>query len=494
MASTSTTKNNPLFAIRWRELRQLWSALVEREPLPQVDRWLSEEFRRHSKYGSRDRKWYAEMMFAAVRYGLLAVFLESKEALPSSLTDTRLQAHLDAFETRYPDLEALQGAWKNMDSGGFFATVCLRHVWELRQGGHYFPEHDDSRDDASLADVLLDMLEAEPTRAAAMAKLEAFQTLADEATEALKEATHADTALLAPVRVLLLRAGIPLWFARPLLHRWRTSSWTGATVERFLSLQNSRSPLWLRMNYAERTAEVLDELRKEGFATMAHGESAIRATGAKGIFATLGYRNGLFEIQDLASQGIGLAVANSPGETVWDCCAGGGGKTMQMASRAKNKGVIYASDVREYKLEEVKKRARRAGFFNIRCMPWQGEALPLFPKEIERRNGFDWVLVDAPCSSAGTWRRNPDAKYRTHQKNIENLHDLQLKLLRNAAKAVRPGGHLVYSTCSWIVDENEDLASHFLQAQPEFRMVQQSLLGAPETDADTMFVAVFARN
>jgi 16S rRNA (cytosine967-C5)-methyltransferase len=429
-------------------------------------------------------------MFAAVRYGLLAVFLEDDEPLPTSLGDAKLHTRLEAFHARYPDLDALQAAWKRMEGGAFFASVCQRHLTELRMGSSF--EFDrDGRDEASLAEVLAATLDMEPACAKASSKLEAFESLSDAASSCFKAAAHAETSLLVPLRVLLLRAGIPLWFAAPLLERWRTSGWSGATVERFLSLQNSRSPLWLRMNYPERAQEVVAELRKEAFDTVAIGEAAIQATGAKGIFATEGYRNGLFEIQDLASQGIGQAVANAPGETVWDCCAGGGGKTMQIAARAKNKGVVYASDVREYKLEEVKKRARRAGFFNIRCVPWQGDALPAFPKEIERRSGFDWVLVDAPCSSAGTWRRNPDAKYRTQEKNIENLGELQLRLLTNASKAVRPGGHLVYSTCSWIVDENEGIAARFLASQPQFRLKHQTLLGAPETDADTMFVAVF---
>ena len=137
MASTSTTKSNPLFAVRWRELRQLWRSLVDREPFPQVDRWLSEEFRRNAKYGSRDRKWYAEMMFAAVRYCLLAVFLEDDEPLPTSLNDAKLHTRLDAFHAQYPDLEALQAAWIRMEGGAFFASVCQRHLTELRMGSSF---------------------------------------------------------------------------------------------------------------------------------------------------------------------------------------------------------------------------------------------------------------------------------------------------------------------------------------------------------------------
>jgi 16S rRNA (cytosine967-C5)-methyltransferase len=482
MASTSTTKNNPLLAVRGRELRRLWAALLEREPFPQVDRWLSEEFRRNAKYGSRDRKWYAEMMFSAVRYGLLALFLEDNAG-----------NDLEAFRARYPDLDAVQAAWRRASAERFFVAVGLRHVHEA-QGRMATP------DDVALVESLEASLAREPSHAEMSARLEAFLLRCDEAASRIRDAgqlTGSDdstlAALEAPLRYLLLKAGIPMWYAAPLLARARLSAWDGETLERFVSMQNSRSPLWLRLNSPERATEVVAELHAETFETTLVGPDALKATGAKGIFATSSYRNGLFEIQDLASQGIGRAVDNQPGDTVWDCCAGGGGKTMQIAARARNKGVIYASDVREYKLDEVKKRARRAGFFNIRCVPWQGESLPVFPKEIARRAGFDWVLVDAPCSSSGTWRRNPDAKYRTLPQNITNLGTLQLQLLTRASEAVRPGGRLVYSTCSWLVDENESIAERFLASCPDFRLVSNALLGAPDQDADTMFAVTFVR-
>ena len=476
MASNSTTgKSNPLLAVRWRELRQLWQALLEREPFPQVDRWLSDEFRRNSKYGSRDRKWYAEMMFAAVRFGLLAVFLDEHG---HEATD----ADILAFHARYPDLDSLQGAWRRMPADRFFVLVCLRHRSEIRS------------EDAALGEILDATIAQEPTLPGARARLDAFLARADDAAQTLKTAaTPEDPRVLPALRLQLLKAGIPLWFAPLLVERWRASHWDGAQALAFIAMQNSRSPLWLRLNYEDKAPLVQGDLRKEDFDTVLVGKDALQATGAKGIFATESYRNGLFEIQDLASQGIGHAVGNQPGDSVWDCCAGGGGKTMQIASRAKNKGVVYASDVREYKLEEVKKRARRAGFFNIRCMPWQGAELPAFPKEIDRRGGFDWVLVDAPCSSSGTWRRNPDAKYRTLESGIETLGALQLQILTRASLAVRPGGHIVYSTCSWITGENEGLVERFLKDAPGFALEKQTLLGAPAQDADTMFVAVFVR-
>ena len=201
-----------------------------------------------------------------------------------------------------------------------------------------------------------------------------------------------------------------------------------------------------------------------------------------------------FEIQDLASQHIGESIEVKGKQSVWDCCAGGGGKTMQIAAQLRNKGVIYASDIREFKLEEVKKRAKRAQFFNVRCLPWKGETLPPFQNEIQIKGGFDWVLVDAPCSSSGTWRRNPDAKYRIQCESISELNILQLQILSKASEAVVPGGRLVYSTCSWICEENEWLVESFLKAYPQFKLLQQNLLGSPKENADTMFRAVMEKS
>ena len=120
--------------------------------------------------------------------------------------------------------------------------------------------------------------------------------------------------------------------------------------------------------------------------------------------------------------------------------------------------------------------------------------MPQFQKEVENKNGFDWVLVDAPCSSSGTWRRNPDSKYRITKENLLGLTDLQLNILQTASEAVRVGGHLVYSTCSWIYDENENIVESFIRNNPEFVLIKQKMLGSPVENADTMFVSVIQRN
>lgn len=170
------------------------------------------------------------------------------------------------------------------------------------------------------------------------------------------------------------------------------------------------------------------------------------------------------------------------------------GKSIQIASRMHNKGALYASDIREYKFEEVKKRARKAGINNIRTIKWEGSSLPEFPKEVQNNGGFDWVLVDAPCSSSGTWRRNPDAKWRNDPGKLNELTALQLQLLQNSSQAVRNNGHLVYSTCSFLVDENESLVNKFLSRNPAFRLISMKLLGSPSVNSDTMFAAVMEKS
>ena len=166
---------------------------------------------------------------------------------------------------------------------------------------------------------------------------------------------------------------------------------------------------------------------------------------------------------------------------------------MQIAAGLKQKGAVYASDVRAYKLDEVKKRAKRAQFDNVRTLEWNGEKLPKFPREIAIRAGFDTVLVDAPCSSSGTWRRNPDAKIKVTAEGLQSVSQLQLAILNQVCTAVKKGGTLVYSTCTWLRCENEDVVAKFLLAHPEFSLVSQECFGSPWHDSDTMFAAVLKK-
>lgn len=296
----------------------------------------------------------------------------------------------------------------------------------------------------------------------------------------------------------LLWAGLrPAWL--PLLQaRQQQSGWSEQQLNEFLQLQNSPPPLWLRVQKNMPASEVLQSLKQDGVdvAQSEQGtlqEQALVARGGKYISATEAHKSGWIEVQDLASQQIAQTVAVKAGQKVWDACAGAGGKSLAIAARMNNKGVLVATDLHEYKLDELKRRSKRAELHNVRSFVWTGDAPLRLPKEVAQQQGFDWVLIDAPCSSSGTWRRNPDARWRFTPSDTQELIALQQQLLHNAAAGVRRGGHLVYATCSWQLSENEAQVQWFLENHPEFELQSQSMLGAPVEDADAMFAAVLRR-
>jgi 16S rRNA (cytosine967-C5)-methyltransferase len=189
---------------------------------------------------------------------------------------------------------------------------------------------------------------------------------------------------------------------------------------------------------------------------------ALRYEGDKDLFCTPEFQEGQFELQDLSSQAVGLICAPKPGETWWDVCAGEGGKMLHLSDLMQNRGLIRASDRAEWRLRKLKRRAARARVFNYRLAPWDGgERLPT-------KTMFDGVLVDAPCTGIGTWQRNPHARWTTVPRDVKELADLQGHLLARAARAVKPGGKLVYSVCTLADAETTDIATEFLTRVPGF--------------------------
>ncbi len=270
--------------------------------------------------------------------------------------------------------------------------------------------------------------------------------------------------------------GVPAGFG-PLLAR-RAERWGEERALRWLATQGERPPVWLRA----RDPGAAAELRAEGLEVVEE-QGALRVIGRRRIEETAAYRAGKVEIRDLASQLLGARAEPRHGQVAWDVCAGRGGKTVQMADALRGKGSVHATDIDPRKLADLKVRVRRAGLADhVRIRGWDGEVVPDFGPEARR--GFDVILVDAPCSSAGTWRRNPDARLRVDPAEAPGRAELQKKLLALAATALRPGGRLVYGTCSWLVEEDEDVAASL----PGF-VVEDALFGPPEVDADTMYVA-----
>jgi 16S rRNA (cytosine967-C5)-methyltransferase len=180
------------------------------------------------------------------------------------------------------------------------------------------------------------------------------------------------------------------------------------------------------------------------------------------------FKNGLIEIQDEGSQLVALMVNPKPGERVVDFCAGAGGKTLALAAMMQNKGKLVATDVLKGRIERSATRLRRAGVNNVERRDLSSERDPW----VKRHAGsFDKVLIDAPCSGAGTWRRNPDAKWRLKPSDLAELVDLQKRILESAARLVRAGGRLIYATCSLFQEENADQVKAFLEAYPEFTLI-----------------------
>ncbi len=188
---------------------------------------------------------------------------------------------------------------------------------------------------------------------------------------------------------------------------------------------------------------------------------ALRYSGPLDLFRTPEFHAGAFEIQDLASQLVGLACAPSPGETWWDACAGDGGKTLHLADLMQNKGLIWATDRSVRRLDTLKRRAGRAKLFNYRTAPWDGGAKP--PTKAK----FDGILVDAPCSGVGTWQRNPHARWTTTPEDVRELAAAQRALLEHAVGSLKVGGRLVYSVCTLTRSETTAVTGAFTAAHPE---------------------------
>ncbi|MBE6370724.1 MAG: methyltransferase domain-containing protein [Lentisphaerae bacterium] len=253
--------------------------------------------------------------------------------------------------------------------------------------------------------------------------------------------------------------------SRECLPEWIYSHLDFEPDEDFLSLQQSRPPLWLRVQ-RKTVEEVIESLRRQNIEAFPDSRmtSALRIDCPVNLPELEACKRGWIEVQDLSSQCIGKICAPQEGECWWDACAGGGGKSLHLASLMSGKGKITASDIRGTKLEELRQRAKRTGFSNIRTREWDGAKLPV------GENSCDGVLIDAPCSSSGRWRRNPESRWLLTEERVTELAAVQKKLLDSASKAVKPGGVLVYATCSLLRDENRVNTESFLASHSEFTL------------------------
>lgn len=263
-----------------------------------------------------------------------------------------------------------------------------------------------------------------------------------------------------------VRLECPSWAADPLRRRF------GEAFGQEMAALLTPAPLDLRVNPIRSTREaMLHALKDLGLRAQpsAMAPYGIRVDERPSLASLPMLTTGEVEIQDEGSQLVAMMVDPRPGDRVVDFCAGAGGKTLAIASQMNNKGHVVACDVMEGRLKRGAERFRRAGLHNIETRLLASET----DKWIKRhKGGFDRVLVDAPCSGTGTWRRNPDARWRAQEEQgLDNLVALQSRILASAARLVKPGGRLVYATCSLLPQENEEQVAAFLAAHPAFRAV-----------------------
>jgi 16S rRNA (cytosine967-C5)-methyltransferase len=313
-----------------------------------------------------------------------------------------------------------------------------------------------------------------------------IQTLFSGADDAPAPLTEPERRLLArlqggsldhPDMPEAVRTECPDWALEPLRRRF------GETFADEMAAMLTPAPLDLRVNPLRATRdEMLRALKKLGLTAeptrMAPQGIRLRVRPALSRLPML--KTGEAEIQDEGSQLVATLVDAKSGERVVDFCAGAGGKTLAIATQMANKGVVIACDVSENRLKRAAERFRGAGLHNIQTRLLSSER----DKWVKRhKGGFDRVLVDAPCSGTGTWRRNPDARWRAEDIGLEGLLELQAGILDSAQRLVKPGGRLVYATCSLLPEENEAQVETFLAAHPEFRVVPLSEVAPEVTDS-----------
>ncbi|MBN1204215.1 MAG: RsmB/NOP family class I SAM-dependent RNA methyltransferase [Myxococcaceae bacterium] len=257
---------------------------------------------------------------------------------------------------------------------------------------------------------------------------------------------------------LALRASLPDWLADHFSQEW------GPEAEDFCAHLNVPGPITLRVNSPRTSREALAwRLRQEGVETRpgAWSPLALQVEGPRpNLYALPSLQQGLFEVQDEGSQLLGLLVEARPGETVLDLCAGAGGKTLLLGAAMENQGRLLAYDPDAERLDRLMQRRARAGLSNVHVLRQPPAGL-----------AADRVLVDAPCSELGSLRRGPDLRFLMPPSVLIDCVPAQRELLARAAELVRPGGRLVYATCTVNRAENQELVAGFLRQRRDFRLL-----------------------
>lgn len=280
---------------------------------------------------------------------------------------------------------------------------------------------------------------------------------------------------------LAVQAEFPDWLVEKLQNNLSDEQ----ILELGLALQKP-APLDLRVNtFLSKREEVMDALQQEGIEAQVtpYSPCGIRLVGKPVINRHALFLSGKIEVQDEGSQLLGYLLAPKRGEMVVDFCAGAGGKALLLGALMNSKGRLYAFDVSEKRLSNLTPRFKRSGLSNLHVQRINDEN----DSKVKRLSGkIDRVLVDAPCSGIGTLRRNPDLKWRQSPQSIEELKVKQRDILASAARLLKPSGRLVYATCSFLREENQDIINSFLEKNPQFTVLNATeLLSQQKIALDT---------
>lgn len=392
-----------------------------------ADRVIGNYFREHKKHGSKDRRVIRETFFGLFRWWGWLQQIESQQT----------QGHID-FAHLYLCARLENHQWQN-----------ILQVW------------------AEAAEISVQQ-----------------QDISELALTSLKQKQQLVSTLLPTLDTQGQRL-VPQWF-------WDKVNVPEQDQEKLIDAMISRPPIWARTQgiTLAKAQEALINLDIEAQASEYFSDAISLGTKSINLDGIKLYKEGQLEIQDLASQVIGHICQPKPTDNWWDTCSGAGGKTLQLKSLmlqqdSKATGSITSSDIRPRILQELNKRAKRAKFNKITLSPWQSEALPV------EAESYDGVLVDAPCSCLGTWRRNPDMRWIDTSDAVDSKPELQLDILSRSSRAVKSGGTLVYATCSLATAENEEVVNAFLANHPEFEL---EVLCHPFTGEMTQMLTVWPFN
>jgi 16S rRNA (cytosine967-C5)-methyltransferase len=267
----------------------------------------------------------------------------------------------------------------------------------------------------------------------------------------------------------------------------------GKKWDKEIAALNQQADVVLRVNTLKTTVEKLqNELADLEIETeiLKGYPAALKLKERANVFTTDAFKNGLFEVQDASSQKVAEILNAKPGERIIDACAGAGGKSLHIATMMENKGQLIAMDIYENKLNELKRRARRNDIFNIETRVI--DSTKVIKKLIDKA---DKVLIDAPCSGLGVLRRNPDAKWKLQPEFMDKIRATQKELLDSYSRMVKPGGQLVYATCSILPSENEKQVNAFLRREEgkDFTLLNEEKIMPSKSGFDGFYISLLQK-